>query len=302
MDYEIGTFPCKEGFMRWARVAAPENSRGCVLFWIGWGEWLEKYASTAQAFNTRGFEVIILERRGQGLSSRFMDDRTKGWLPDFRELIADFDAFYAQYFAGESAPLLLAGHSMGAHLLLRWYVEANPPENIHGLILLSPMIRVLTSPFSYATAQLICFFANLFGLGRYCAPGQSGFDQVNVAFNKNVCTRDEEQYKGMIVALRDNPMLKVGGITYGWLASAFRSAEALMKRLRLGAPQGPYLVLGSENDPLVETQAIKEIAALLPNCESHFYVGAAHELLHETPDIRHKVWAEMDKFIGRIIP
>jgi lysophospholipase len=297
MAYEIGTFPCKDGFMRWARREAPDKARGCVLMLIGWGEWLEKYSAFSEQWYKRGFEVVILERRGQGLSSRFLENRGKAWLPDYLELIEDFDTFYNHYFAGEETPLLLCGHSMGAHLLLRWYAEKTPPEPIKGLVLFSPMQHFSTAPFSFGVAQWITGFACMLGFGKTYAPGQENYDPANIPFQGNAITHDESSYQAMVLALRDNPLLKTGGITFGWLQATFRSIRALRRRLRLGAPPGPYLVLSPAKDPLVGTEAIKEIAAYLPHCESQYFDEAAHELLQEKPDIRKQVWAAVDDFI-----
>jgi lysophospholipase len=298
MNYEIGTFPCKTGFMRWARMAGPAAPRGCVLVNIGWGEWIEKYMTLAQEFYERGFETVVLERQGQGLSSRYFENRMLGWLPDFQNQIDDFDAFYNSQFAGDGVPLLLMGHSMGAHILLRWYLEKNPTENIRGLILSSFMQRIKTAPFTYGQAEMIASMANFFGLGRSYAPGQATYDPVNVPFEQNVITGDEARYRAMVVTLRDNPLLKCGGISFGWLNATFRSARQLEARLKLGAPPGPYLMLSPQNDPLVETTAMKDVAAYLPNCESRFFGEARHELLEEKEAIRAQVWSAMDAFIA----
>ncbi|MBI3420185.1 MAG: alpha/beta hydrolase, partial [Proteobacteria bacterium] len=251
MPYEITTFPCSTGgFMRWARLEGPKPSRGCVIIHIGWGEWLEKYAADAEKWRRRGFETVVLERRGQALSSRFLENRNKAWLPDYSRLVEDFDEFFRQIFDDEHEPLLLCGHSMGAHLLLRWMLEKRPRVAIKGVILLSPMQRILTPPFSYSMARLITAVAMMLGLSRHYAPGQESFDPVKTPFAGNFITHDEARYDAMVLALRENPLLKSGGVTFGWLQAAFRSAEKLEKLLLLGAPRGPYLMLGAENDPL----------------------------------------------------
>ncbi len=295
MSYEISTFPCPGGgFMRWARLAGPKPARGCVLVFMGWGEWLEKYESIAQLWHERGFETVVAERRGQGLSSRFLEnDRSRAWLPGFDVLLRDFSAFYKEYFMGDATPLLLMGHSMGAHLLLRWYAEARPAENIKGAILLSPMQRVKTGRIACPVAEWIAGSAALLGLGKLFAPGQKNADPATRPFAGNSLTRDAGRYRVLQMTLRDNPMLKAGGVTLGWLSAAFASARRLERALKRGAPNGPYLLLGPEDDPLVDSRAMKDIAALLPNCAAHFIKDAAHELLQETDEVRARTWEDL---------
>ncbi|HVY12447.1 MAG TPA: alpha/beta hydrolase [Alphaproteobacteria bacterium] len=304
MAYEIGTYSIEGGgFMRYARLNAPKPSRGCVLIGLGWAEWLEKYAGVAEDWAQRGFDVVAVEWRGQALSSRFLERRDRAWHASFDVLVDDLDAFVRWYFQDDQGPLLLMGHSLGAHLLLRWYIEKTPPHNIiRGVMLLSPMQRVNTKPFAYRVAQAITSTAMFLRLGQRFAPGQGKFDPVNVPFAGNQLTHSEARYNAMILALRENPLLKAGGITYGWLSAAFRSANKLEARLKLGAPKGPYLVIGPEQDPLVETEGMRKIAKLLPNCTAQFFAGAAHELLEESDDIREKTWAAIDAFIKRVLP
>jgi lysophospholipase len=302
MTYHIETFPCENGnFMRWARLDAPKQpSKGCVLIGVGWGEWLEKYAPVAEEWRKRGYDCAVLEWRGQGLSSRMLSDRLRGHHNGFEPLIEDLDAFINWYFENDPGPVYLMGHSMGAHLLLRWYLEREPTmQIIKGIILMSPMQEINTEPFRYKTAEMIARVATAFGMGKRYAPGQKYFDPAEEPFLGNKLSHDENRYMASMLALRDNPMLKSGGLTFGWLNTVFKSTKKLDARIKLGAPKGPYLVVGPQHDPLVETRAMKRIAAYLPNCTSAFYLNAGHELLFETDAIRKEVWKAIDNFMSK---
>ena len=116
-----------EGEMRYGMCPAAQNTRGTVLVLPGWGEWIEKYQECISEWNTRGYDVIIPEWRGQGLSTRFLIDRKKTWLPSFDILVDDLERLFKKELADKNKVstknILLFCHSMGAHVGLRWYLQ-----------------------------------------------------------------------------------------------------------------------------------------------------------------------------------
>ncbi|MBW2643739.1 MAG: alpha/beta hydrolase, partial [Deltaproteobacteria bacterium] len=57
-----------------------EEKRGSVILLNGRKEFMEKYAETIRELNQRGFNVYSLDWRGQGLSSRMLANRHKGFI------------------------------------------------------------------------------------------------------------------------------------------------------------------------------------------------------------------------------
>lgn len=285
--------------MRWAKSPAPAQSRGIALILLGWGEWIEKYRETAERLAARDYEVVILEWRGQGLSSRFLSNRSKTWIKSFDVLLDDLTLFYDTHLADVRQPIVILAHSMGAHLGLRWLMNAGRSARIDKVILLSLMQEIKTPPFPLAVAKMIINTACFFGLGKAYAVGQESFDQGAEPFAKNPLTGDEVRYTRMVVQLREYPGMKVGGVTYGWLYALLQSTGKLEKELRRGVPKRHHLILGPEKDPLVESAAMKRIAPMLPFSGSAFFAGARHELLQEKDTLLDAVWAAIDVFLEK---
>jgi lysophospholipase len=302
MRLHISTFAtADDGFMRWACGEAQGTRKGTVLVLPGWAEWLEKYENFLGEWQQRHFDTVIMEWRGQGLSSRFLADRRKSWIPSLDVLVEDLDRFFTAQITAAPEPVIIFAHSMGAHLALRWWMEkGHAHKNVSSLILCSIMHELNTDPFPLPAAKAIATSAVAIGADKDYAPGQSAFDQSQTPFEGNRITHDRARYEAMMDALRQTPDLKVGGITFGWLKAVFDSTAQLQGMLLKGAPRKKYLVLGAANDTLVTTEGVRRVASLLPNCESHFYDGAGHELLQESELLRLQVWIDIDRFIGTV--
>lgn len=276
------------------------TSKGTVMIGIGWAEWLEKYEEVANQWHQRGFNTLIVEWRGQAASSRFLEDKNKSWVPSFDILIHDFHKLFQAQFEGLSTPVYVLGHSMGGHLVLRWWLEkGHPYHNIRGLILASPMHWPNTDPFPLPVAQLIAHAAERLGLSQHYAPGCEGFDQTRIAFEENRVTGDATHYARMLAQLNANPALKSGGVTFGWLEAAFASIRQLEKLLKRGVPpRGRFLVLGAVDDEVVRYAGVRRVASFLPHAGFVSLSDARHELLQENNAIRQRVWQAVDGFVS----
>jgi len=93
-----------------ARWAAPAGGRGTVCVFAGRGEYIEKYFETVRDLRKRGYAVATIDWRGQGHSSRRLDNPLKGMSRIFSEYQIDVAAFVKQVvFAGLSAPYFAIG-------------------------------------------------------------------------------------------------------------------------------------------------------------------------------------------------
>ncbi|MEM9139684.1 MAG: alpha/beta hydrolase, partial [Pseudomonadota bacterium] len=91
-----------------------QDARAHCLFLTGRTEYIEKASIPAADLVQRGYSVISLDWRGQGLSARATDNPLKGHVGDFDEFQRDLDALLAtpQAKALPGARLLMC-HSMG---------------------------------------------------------------------------------------------------------------------------------------------------------------------------------------------
>jgi lysophospholipase len=325
-EFDVLTLP-DGGWLRWAwwRPAATPSGAlagtpdgapvgtlvGTAVVLGGRCEYLEKYRELAGDWLARGWQVVSLDWRGQGRSSRFLAARERGHIPSF-ELLGDdlrtwLDVVVAPRAVG---PIVLYAHSMGGLVALD--VLSRQPGNresgnresgrFAAAVLTAPMVAFDTAPWPRPVAKLLSAVATGLGWGERYAFGQGDYDPAqDGGFEGNPVSGDPVRFRRIHDGYRDQPELKVGGVTFGWLAAAFRVQARLLRPVVLGRITLPVLVLTAADDRLVPTASQHRLVRALPAASLRQYPKAGHDLMAETDPIRTQVWADIDNFLGRVL-
>jgi len=286
--------------LRTAWWPLPGVPRGTVLLLNGRCEFIERYQEIAGEWRARGYQVFSCDWRGQGRSSRLLPHQPqKGHLGDYRQRDADLDQVFAQLVAPRVAgPLVLFGHSMGGLIGLRHLLAH--PGRYAAAVLSSPMLDFNTAPFPRWFAKTVALGATTLGFGRAYAFGQGDYDPQQAAqFETNPATGDRQRFLAFHQQLEHQPELRVGGVTFGWLAASFRALDHDLPRAPLEQLTLPVLILSSLADRLVPAASHQRLARRLPRAELHGYTGLRHEPLMEPDVIRARIWADLDGFLRR---
>jgi lysophospholipase len=283
--------------VRWgyAAAAAP-SARGTVLLLNGRTEYMEKYAEVAGELIQRGLDVYSCDWRGQGLSERLLPDSHKGHVRRFEDYLEDLDQLMALIEDRRPPlPIMLLGHSMGGHLAAR--LVERYPHRFDRVVMTSPMIDIqlpwfLPKPLLRRLVRL--------GMkqGRHdaYAPGHSGYNAKDRRFEGNLLTSDRMRFTRSVDALRDEPRLAVGGVTYGWLSAALASIDHVNSPGFARSFPVPLLMVTASEDKIVCGRAQKEFCRRAPDCRIVSIPGARHELLVETDARRAQFWRAFDRF------
>ena len=124
--------------VRWVPQGEP---LGTVVVIQGRTEFIEKYFEVAGELLARGFVVVAMDWRGQGLSDRDLNDSRKGHVDDFAFFERDLDALHQQvlqFLCPE--PWFALGHSMGGAILLAQARAGRSP--FARMVLTAPMIDI----------------------------------------------------------------------------------------------------------------------------------------------------------------
>ena len=270
------------------------NKRGSVILLNGRREFMEKYAETIRELNQRGFDVYSLDWRGQGLSSRMLANRHKGFIKNYNNYLNDLNLFVSKIVQSDAAnPLVILAHSMGGHIALRFIHEH--PEIADKVVLVSPMIDILTWPLPGWLVRLITRVAIKAGLDHAYVIGSD--DYTVEKFKGNRLTSDPERFRDENKAISENPDLALGGVTYGWLSATFESIDILSEPDFVKKISTPILIASAGCDRVVSIKAQKTICSLLPNCRFVEITGARHEILKETDAVRSIFWVAFDSFV-----
>ncbi len=260
----------------------PGGACGTVLMLPGRAEWIEKYGRVAAALAARGYGLIAVDWRGQGLSERAVADPRMGHVGHFDEYQADLAALLdAAPAFGVAGPAPILAHSMGGCIALRALVEGLAAPAV---ALSAPMWGLQMSTAVRSAAWSVASIAHATGRAMRYPPGVG--PELNVAetpFDENMLTSDRESYDYMRRMLLAQPELVVGGPSLGWLHAAMREIRALARR---PSPDCPASIALGSRERIVDPEAITRRAARWPAATLDVIDAAEHEILMETPAIR----------------
>lgn len=274
-------------------VAAPVNApiRGTILFHPGRTEFIEKYIETIEDFLSRGFSVLFYDPRGQGLSSRVLDDSLKCYIESFDIYCDDFEYIVETFKADLPKPHIVMGHSMGGLIGLQTILSGR----------LSPAACAFTAPMLELQDLDVglAFFVKLMswaGFAKSKLPFQAQRTGNPVPFRDNKLTSDSHRYQLWATYFENHKRLRLGPPTYGWIAEAIKA----MKFVNDNAQhlQIPGLIVASGADPIV-TPASNADFAHAAGIDFVNVAGALHEVLLERDEYRDQFWAAFDVFLSK---
>ncbi len=278
--------------------ATGTSPRGTILLLTGRGEFIEKYATEVVGeLLARGFAVIALDWRGQGLSDRPLADREKGHIDNFATYIADLARFIEQVVLPQATPPVLGlCHSMGGHILLRHLAE-NGPDPLSAALIVSPMTALQREAFLRSVLMLMpemppVDHRYLFGTGPFVFLARE--------FNANHVTHDERRYRFTEAWFKADRRLSLGGPTIGWARQAVRSMTTCLAPGYLERIGIPLLLMSAGEDQLIDITSHGPVVARLKQGEHVIVPGAKHEIMMELDPLRAQFWQAFDRLAARI--
>ena len=236
--------------------------------------------------------------RGQAGSGRLGADAVTGHVDDFALWVADLAAFWREWASERPGPLVLAGHSMGGHLVLRAVAEgAVRPD---ALVLSAPMLGFLPEFLPAGVQHAVAALMSRLGDARRPAWKWSEKPGELPAGRIDLLTHDAERYADESWWRAERPELAMGPGSWGWTRAASASNALLARRGVLERVEIPVLLLAARDDRLVSFRAIERAAERIPNnVLAVFTDGARHELSREKDEVRDRVLAVIDTFLDR---
>tara|TARA_R110002012_G_scaffold145697_3_gene304015 strand:- start:798 stop:1757 length:960 start_codon:yes stop_codon:yes gene_type:complete len=283
--------------IRVARFPAPAGkAAGTILMLTGFTEFIEKGLESVAALRARGFGVVTFDWRGQGLSDRLLPYRRKGHIPDMQHFLNDLEEVLRMTrFAELPGPHVIIGHSMGGHLALR--AAHDHPGLFERAILCAPMADILTGACRRMLAYGLAKTAVSIGLGESFIPGAGPYVPGQMRYENNPLTTDRARFNRIQEQIDVNPDVALGGPTFSWVYSAFRSIRLTKRSSYLSKIRIPVLILSAGLERIVSNAGQREVAEMLPDARMVTFADGAHELLLESDAVRQAVWAEIDGFL-----
>lgn len=285
--------------LRFATWRPPGVAHGTVVLLTGRGEFIEKYAiEVVGELLARGWAVMAMDWRGQGLSDRPLADRGKGHIDNFTTYMADLRAFLDEVVVPSAPrPIMALCHSMGAHIVLREVAE-NGSGPLSAAVFVSPMTALRREAMLRSVLMLMPEMPAieeryLFGTGPFILLARE--------FHSNFVTHDERRYRFTDEWFAADPRLTLGGPTLGWGRQAARSMTAALAPGYLERIDLPLLLMTAGEDRLVDSRSHAPVAARLRRGEHFTIASARHEIMMETDDLRALFWEGFDRLARGVL-
>lgn len=272
----------------------PAGPKGSILMFPGRTEYIEKYGRFATDMAARGYGVIAMDWRGQGLADRPAHRRDMGHVVSFDEYREDVAAMRAVLDDLDlPKPWFLLGHSMGGAIGLRALYDGLP---VAGAIFSAPMWGIRMSRFLKTVSGAVMGLSKPLGLDKSFAPTTG--PAAPMVFQDNPLTTDREMFDYMEGQVAKHPELALGGPSIRWVDAALEETATLMA---MDPPDLPMLVVLGTEEAIVDTAAIHERCATWPSSRLHMVKGGRHEGLMEAPERRGAILDLIEGWCAEIV-
>jgi len=270
------------------------DKRECLIIVPGRSEGYLKYQELIYDLYQLGFDIFIIDHRGQGISERLLPNEHKGYVESFEDYNEDLNVFINTTVIPQclKKPYLLA-HSMGGIISAR-YLQKHP-NTIKAAVLSSPMIAInsgglpkwLAKALIYSTEQLNQWFSD--DTWYFLGQGDVKPDAYQAkTFANNPLMQSKLRYEQFTKTYQSTPEIQLGGVTVHWLEQALAAEKVVFENLHTLTT--PTLVLQAGADSIVDNDAQNDFCSQLNQLHSHSCLngkpvvinGARHELFFES--------------------
>jgi lysophospholipase len=273
---------------------APRAAKGTVFLLPGRSEYLEKYGRTAAELAERGYAMVSIDWRGQGLASRALPDPMTGHIGDFAEYQRDIEAMIDLAQAQSMPePWHMLAHSMGGGIGLRTLMGAHP---FKAAAFSAPMWGILMAAWLRPIAMALTTAARWFSFEDRYIPGTKARTYVlEQGFAGNTLTTDASMWDYMHRQAEAHPEMTLGGPSLGWLKAALAECHDLSL---LPSPDLPVIAALGSAEKIVHLGPVHARMAAWPKGKLTLYQGAEHEVLMERPATRLRFLDEATALFG----
>ncbi|QKJ89137.1 Lysophospholipase L2 [Paramixta manurensis] len=289
--------------IRYVRFTSPRHDK-VILLVPGRIESYVKYPELAYDLFHCGYDVMIIDHRGQGRSGRLLQDSHRGHVVHFEHYVDDLETLYWQEIAAKHYRHRYAlAHSMGGAILT--LLLARLPQAFDAAVLASPMFGIYLPLPSWMAHRILNWAEKrpafrdgyALGTGKWRAR----------PFGMNQLTHSRERYRRNLRFYADDPEIRVGGPTYHWVREGIQAGQNILTKAAVIST--PLLLLQAEEDKVVDNrsqdlfcQAMRAAGHPCEGGKPQVISGARHEILFEKDSMRAEALNAIVDFYQRHTP
>jgi len=273
-----------------------------VVISNGRTESMIKYQEVIYDLYNNGYQVFILDHRGQGFSDRepdlASDPSDEAWqigdVKNFDHYVDDLKLFVdSVVMPTEPSKLFLLAHSMGGGIASLYLIRH--PDVFDAAAMTSPMHR--PNGMTWLSCGAVRAIASL-GMGRWSTIGSSAFKKTDP--KENSLSQSAIRVNWFNEFTETIPKIRIGPVSNRWIVEACKLADRLPKEA--GQIRTKLLILQASEDSIVSGEAHNVFCAAVNEatpgrCRLESIVGAKHEILVEKDDYRtHAMTKILDHF------
>jgi len=274
------------------------NARNCLVIFPGRSEAIEKYAEVvydlAQTTAGKNLNFYLMDHRGQGSSGRMVSPDDLGYVDQFHNYVLDVESFIKdQKLEKNCEKVFLLAHSLGAGISTAYILLH--PKFFNKVALISPMLKILTKPYTYKVARAIVQASTMIGRGAKFAVGQKRFNPDD-KFEGNTVTSSLARFKMSRSIFVTYPASKLGGVSNRFVLEVMKGTNLI--RSRYHEISAPLRVFHAGLEYFSEPSEMIKICDEAINCERSLFTTSKHELLMERDEIRSEVIKSLGEFFN----
>ena len=286
--------------LRWGETGNRHSAKATLVWVPGYTATIDMYGEHFDRLARRGYHVMAVDLRGQGMSARHRPDQPeKLHVASFGTYSDDLAGFLRDH-APDDRPVVPFAMSFGGHVALRMALEHGTP--IDGLFLVAPAVAPNMGE-NGETTRRVANFMRALGNGQRYLPGQSNWRPVNMDLTvagPDICASDPKRAHLKDVIYLRQPQQRVGGVTAAWGLAFMESAGWLAAPGRMSNLLIPVHMLKAETEVFVDNAAVDKACTSLPRCESVLVPGTAHCMNQEPDTVLERMWSELDAFVASL--
>jgi lysophospholipase len=257
-----------------------------------------KYQEVAYDLKDLGYDFLLVNHRAQGLSERILKDQQKGHIKNFDHYVESALVIIDETLKKKNySSVTLLAHSMGNLIGLKIHQER--PELFNKMILSSPMLDIITAPFSETQALLLTKTLTYTGFSAKYVQGHGPTTARDREFENNRVTSSPARWKMARDLEDENNFLIMGGATNRWTYQSLKHSRALEKDFK-HLRQVPVLMFTAGKEFYVLNQRAQTLCQTFKgNCQYTHFPTALHELFQERDEFRNNVMGQIKHFLSR---